>query len=246
MGLAASQARLISLQSRMTDLEYEGQQINQQRQMIANKMTEVYNTSMDLEVPTTPSKIDYRKDSYTRTLNGYDYKFVFKDDTQWHASVKYTKYEVELGNEQQSQTIKNVETIAEKDEKCPVVPSCKVGQYRCENGGCAYNKDKCVVDNEYKCQEGEQKCPDGLCHKNCEEVAYQGCLVGEFLCSNGMCVKSEVFCAGYSMCEDPSVPYRCINGECKSDISLCPEVLSHGMKMFQDLKFSIWNHIMKV
>ena len=26
------------------------------------------------------------------------------------------------------------------------------------------------------------------------------------------------------MCEDPSVPYRCINGECKSDISLCPEV----------------------
>ena len=26
------------------------------------------------------------------------------------------------------------------------------------------------------------------------------------------------------MCEDPSVPYRCINGECKSDITLCPEV----------------------
>ena len=119
-------------------------------------------------------------------------------------------------------------TIAENDEKCPVVPSCKVGQYRCENGGCAYNKEKCVVDNEYKCQEGEQKCPDGLCHKNCEEVAYQGCLVGEFLCSNGMCVKSEVFCAGYSMCEDPSVPYRCINGECKSDISFCPEVEKLG------------------
>ena len=115
-------------------------------------------------------------------------------------------------------------TIAEKGEKCPIVPSCKVGQYRCENGGCAYNKDKCIVDDEYTCKEGEQKCPDGLCHKNCEEVAYQGCLVGEFLCSNGMCVKSEVFCAGYSMCEDPSVPYRCINGECKSDISLCPEV----------------------
>ena len=39
-----------------------------------------------------------------------------------------------------------------------------------------------------------------------------------------MCVKSEIECAGYSMCEDPSVPYRCINGECKSDITLCPEV----------------------
>ena len=39
-----------------------------------------------------------------------------------------------------------------------------------------------------------------------------------------MCVKSEIECAGYSMCEDPSIPYRCMNGECKSDISLCPEV----------------------
>ena len=39
-----------------------------------------------------------------------------------------------------------------------------------------------------------------------------------------MCVKSEVSCAGFSMCEDPSVPYRCINGECKSDIALCPEI----------------------
>ena len=115
-------------------------------------------------------------------------------------------------------------TIAENGEKCPIVPSCKVGQFRCENGGCAYNKSLCIVDDEYKCEPGEQKCPDGLCHKNCNEVAYQGCLVGEYLCSNGMCVDSEVSCAGYSMCEDPSVPYRCINGECKSDITLCPEV----------------------
>ena len=115
-------------------------------------------------------------------------------------------------------------TFAEEEEKCPVVPSCKVGQYRCENGGCAYNKSLCIVDDEYKCNEGEKKCPDGLCHKNCEEIAYQGCLVGEYLCSNGMCVKSEVSCVGFSMCEDPSVPYRCINGECKSDISLCPEI----------------------
>ena len=115
-------------------------------------------------------------------------------------------------------------TYAESSEKCPIVPSCKVGQYRCENGGCVYNKSLCIVDEEYKCSEGEQKCPDGLCHKNCNEVTYQGCLVGEFLCSNGMCVKSEVSCAGFSMCEDPSVPYRCINGECKSDIALCPEI----------------------
>ena len=115
-------------------------------------------------------------------------------------------------------------TYAVSSEKCPIVPSCKVGQYRCENGACAYNKDSCVIDEDYKCLEGEKKCPDGLCHKNCNEIAYQGCLVGEFLCSNGICVNSEVSCAGFSMCEDPSVPYRCINGECKSDIALCPEI----------------------
>ena len=115
-------------------------------------------------------------------------------------------------------------TIAQTGEKCPIVQSCKVGQYRCENGACVYNKTLCTIDEEYKCKEGEKKCPDGLCHKSCDEVAYQGCLVGEYLCSNGMCVKSEVECAGYSMCEDPSVPYRCVNGECKSDIKLCPEV----------------------
>ena len=115
-------------------------------------------------------------------------------------------------------------TIASSGEKCPIVQSCKVGQYRCENGACVYNKDSCINDDEYKCENGEEKCPDGLCHKNCSEVAYQGCLVGQYLCSNGMCVESEIACAGYSMCEDPSVPYRCMDGECKSDITLCPEV----------------------
>jgi hypothetical protein len=119
-------------------------------------------------------------------------------------------------------------TIAYSGEKCPIVQSCKIGQYRCENGGCAYNKSLCISDEEYKCEKGEKKCPDGLCHKNCSEVAYQGCLVGQYLCSNGMCVESEVACAGFSMCEDPSVPYRCMNGECKSDITLCPEVEKFG------------------
>ena len=115
-------------------------------------------------------------------------------------------------------------SYASTGELCPVVPSCKVGQFRCENGACAYNKSLCVADDEYKCEAGEQKCPDGLCHKSCDEIAYSGCLVGEYMCSNGMCVKSEVACVGYSMCEDPSVPYRCMDGECKSDITLCPEV----------------------
>jgi vacuolar-type H+-ATPase subunit I/STV1 len=49
----------------MSDLEYEGQQINQQRQTLTNKMNEVYNAAMDMEVPTAPSKIDYHVEAYT-------------------------------------------------------------------------------------------------------------------------------------------------------------------------------------
>ena len=138
--------------------------------------------------------------------------------------INYKKNSNEFLFESQSGVLCYDGTIAQTGEKCPIVQSCKVGQFRCENGACAYNKTLCSIDNEYKCKEDEKKCPDGLCHKDCNEVAYQGCLVGEYLCSNGMCVKSEIECAGYSMCEDPSVPYRCINGECKSDITLCPEV----------------------
>ena len=36
MGLAASQARFLNLTARKTNLEYEGQQINQQRTTLAN------------------------------------------------------------------------------------------------------------------------------------------------------------------------------------------------------------------
>ena len=31
-----------------------------------------------------------------------------------------------------------------------------MGQYRCENGGCAYNKDTCIEDLDYVCK-GDEK-----------------------------------------------------------------------------------------
>ena len=37
MGLSASQARLLSLTARQSNLEYEGQQINQQRTTLSNE-----------------------------------------------------------------------------------------------------------------------------------------------------------------------------------------------------------------
>lgn len=81
MGMSASQARLIQLEARMSDVEYEGQQINQQRLTLSNKMNEVYSQAMSMEVPTPPSKIDYPANTYTgKNSEGKDVKFKLKDD----------------------------------------------------------------------------------------------------------------------------------------------------------------------
>ena len=91
MGLAASQARLISLQARMSDTEYEGQQINQQRQVLANKMNEVYNKAMEMEVPTPPSKIDFAYNNAFKSsaqINGSDIYFKQNEDGSFYAFTK--------------------------------------------------------------------------------------------------------------------------------------------------------------
>lgn len=65
MGLAASQARFLSLTARKTNVEYEGQQINQQRTALANQSAGLFNQMLSLEVPTPPSASDYTKTYYS-------------------------------------------------------------------------------------------------------------------------------------------------------------------------------------
>ena len=74
MGLAASQARLIALTARKNNVEYEGQQINQQRLQLSNQMSELYNQLLETSVPTPPSLEAYTKLEYwfqlgTRKMN---------------------------------------------------------------------------------------------------------------------------------------------------------------------------------
>lgn len=92
MGLAASQARLISLQARMSDLEYEGQQINQQRQTLTNKMNEVYSQAMDMEVPTAPSKIDYQIDAYSGKIGTQAVNLKMNDQGGWVGTITTEAY----------------------------------------------------------------------------------------------------------------------------------------------------------
>ena len=58
MGLAASQARFLQLTARRTNIEYQGQQINQQRLALANASAGLFEKMLSLVPPTPPSSQD--------------------------------------------------------------------------------------------------------------------------------------------------------------------------------------------
>lgn len=65
MGMAASQARYLELTARKTNVEFEGQQINQQRTELANESAGLFAQLMGLSVPTAPSSSTYTTNIYT-------------------------------------------------------------------------------------------------------------------------------------------------------------------------------------
>ncbi len=64
MGMAASQARFLGLTARKSNVEYQGQQINQERTALSNESANLYNQMMNLDVPVPPSTSDYYQTSY--------------------------------------------------------------------------------------------------------------------------------------------------------------------------------------
>lgn len=74
MGLAASQARFLTLTARKSNIEYQGQQINQQRTVLANKSADITNQMLALDPPVPPTSVSssYYKVSqnFTNTGNG--------------------------------------------------------------------------------------------------------------------------------------------------------------------------------
>jgi len=65
MGMAASQARYLEITARKTNVEYAGQQVNQQRTALANQSSGLFTQLMGLQVPTAPSTSNYTKTSYS-------------------------------------------------------------------------------------------------------------------------------------------------------------------------------------
>lgn len=70
MGMSASQMRYCMIAGKKNDVEFQGQQINQQRTTLATSSS-AYNTQLlTLSVPTPPSTSDYTKTTYTFSLGG--------------------------------------------------------------------------------------------------------------------------------------------------------------------------------
>ena len=65
MGMAASQARFLGLTARKNNVEFEGQQINQQRMALSNKSASHYSDLLGMAVPICPAVEDYTKTTYT-------------------------------------------------------------------------------------------------------------------------------------------------------------------------------------
>lgn len=65
MGMAASQARYLGLTARKTNVEYEGQQINQARTALGNQSATLWNQQLGLSIPTCPNMMDYTKVQYS-------------------------------------------------------------------------------------------------------------------------------------------------------------------------------------
>ena len=65
MGMSASQARYLNLIARQNNLEYQGQQINQERTILSQQCTALYNSLLEMKVPTPPSTSDFTTIEYT-------------------------------------------------------------------------------------------------------------------------------------------------------------------------------------
>lgn len=127
MGMAASQARYLGLTARKTNVEYEGQQINQARTALANQSANTFNELLALEVPTAPSTQDYTTLQYSYTdgtteetitdmselindPDGYNYLI-----THYHYSDVYTGIQSKKTNPQVTLGEKATKDFTSKD-----------------------------------------------------------------------------------------------------------------------------------
>ncbi|MCM1338994.1 MAG: hypothetical protein NC191_04930 [Muribaculaceae bacterium] len=118
--MAASQARWISLAARKTNVEYEGQQINQARTALANQSSELWNSLYKMDVPTPPSTNEFSTTQYTfksgdatETITSIqDADYVDTDGIRYNSYISYSSKISEYSGIRNTKTNPQVQRVA--------------------------------------------------------------------------------------------------------------------------------------
>ena len=113
MGLAASQARFLGITARKSNIEYEGQQVNQQRTALAEEVNALYSKLLALDVPVAPDTTEFYETNYNFAVtntSGEDGEYIIKsyyqnsDGTYTVNTERSYQAEVAVGKVQSSAT----------------------------------------------------------------------------------------------------------------------------------------------
>lgn len=129
MGMAASQARYLGLTARKTNVEYEGQQINQARTALSNQSATLWNQMLSLSIPTVPKTTDYTTVQYSFSDGYNDYSIstvqsVDKevDGVKYNAQVTYYYNQDTFKGVQAKNTNPQAQAITKQETKTIDVP----------------------------------------------------------------------------------------------------------------------------
>lgn len=98
MGMSATQARYLALVAQQSNLEYQGQQINQERSILSQQVTDLYNSLLNMKVPTPPSTSAFTTVEYSGSLNASTF-------TLGNISPKGSNYTVDLTYEKTGHSV---------------------------------------------------------------------------------------------------------------------------------------------
>ncbi len=119
MGLAASQARFLGITARKSNIEYEGQQVNQQRTALAEEVNSLYSKLLALEVPVAPETTAFYETDYSFNLtntDGYDGDYLIKNYYKNDDGTYYVNAERSYNKNVAVGTVMANSTIEKKSE----------------------------------------------------------------------------------------------------------------------------------
>lgn len=127
MGMAASQARFLGLTARKSNVEYQGQQVNQQRTALANESANLYNQMMNLTVPTPPSTSDYTKtvyvlDNSSSSYSTGDYTIsnfskTYNRENEYTVTLMHKKEYIDVSKSSYSLGVVSKKTVSDGNDK---------------------------------------------------------------------------------------------------------------------------------